>query len=198
MNDFEQLRAYEPKGDAEAAELAEILRWMDLFPDTVLLRDCPAHLTASTFVVNADASKILFAYHNIFDAWAWLGGHADGDGDLLAVALRELEEETGITRYRPLTGEIDSVDILPVWMHQKRGRVVPSHLHLNVSYLVVAEEGQPLRAAEGENQAVAWIPADKMMEYSGELDMTYTYEKLLHQAQELLGGEARKGNDGNE
>ena len=188
MSYIDQLRVYEPKSAAEEAELAEILRWVDAFPDTVLTRDCPAHMTASTFVVNADATKILFAYHNIFDAWAWLGGHADGDADLLTVALRELEEETGITRYRPLTSEIDSVDILPIWMHQKRGKIVPSHLHLNVSYLVVAEEDQPLRAAKGENQAVAWIPAAQMMAHSGEKDMTYTYEKLLHQAQELLGG----------
>lgn len=187
MKDYQAaLRAYQPRTSLEELEWREMLRLIDFYGDEVLERSALGHLTASTFVVNEDASKLLFAYHNQFQAWSFLGGHADGEADLLRVALRELEEETGARSYHPLTGEIDSVEILPVWMHERRGALVPSHLHLNVTYLVLAQEEQPLRVAQEENQAVGWIPAEEMMEYSQEWEMEPTYQKLLARAKELL------------
>ena len=72
------------------------------------------------------------AYHNIYQAWTWLGGHADGECCLHAVALREAEEETGV-RARPVQAEIFSVEILPVPEHVKRGKTVRGHVHLNVT-----------------------------------------------------------------
>lgn len=187
MNYRKALTEYAPKNLAEVVERQEILRLIDLHGDEILTRDCAlAHITASAFVVNETATKILFAYHNIFDAWSWLGGHADGESDLQAVAARELQEETGITRFWPLTGQLDSVEILPVWLHEKRGQTVPSHLHLNCSYLFWAEENQPLRVAEGENRAVQWIPAAEMMAYSKEKEMEPTYSKLLVLAKSII------------
>ena len=97
-------------------------------------------MTASAWVVNKDRSKILLAYHNIYDSWAWLGGHADGEKDLLKVALKEVAEESGVKNIKPVSEDILSVEILTVDGHEKKGVYVPSHLHLNVTYLIEADD----------------------------------------------------------
>ena len=185
---LDDIRAYRPQNEAEAGDKRMILEYIRLFPDHILTRDNEiAHISSSGFVVNADASKVLMAHHNIFKVWAWTGGHADGDGDLLSVALREAWEETGAAHVRPLSEDIASLDILPVWGHVKRGKYVPAHQHLNVSYLLVADEGDPLAVRPQENTQVGWLPADRLLEYTNEWQMDYVYTKLLERARALLG-----------
>ena len=184
------LRAYSPQNEQEDADRRMILEYIRRFPDNILTRDnAIAHMTSSGFVVNADASKVLMAHHNLYRVWAWTGGHADGEADLLAVALREAREETGAEHVRPLSAQIASVDILPVWGHVKGGRYVCAHQHLNVSYLLVADETDPLRAREGENTRVGWLPAERLLEYPREWQMDGVYTKLLARARALLGRE---------
>ena len=171
----------------EAADQRLILEYIRLFPDNILTRDNEiAHLSSSGFVVNADGTRVLMAHHNIYKVWAWTGGHADGEGDLLSVALREAREETGVEHIRPLSPAIASLDILPVWGHVKRGKWVPSHQHLNVSYLLVADERDALQIREGENSRVGWLPAERLLEYTNEWQMDGVYAKLLARARELL------------
>ena len=184
------LRAYSPQNEQEDADRRMILEYIRRFPDNILTRDnAIAHMTSSGFVVNADASKVLMAHHNLYRVWAWTGGYADGEADLLAVALREAREETGAEHVRPLSAQIASVDILPVWGHVKGGRYVCAHQHLNVSYLLVADETDPLRAREGENTRVGWLPAERLLEYTREWQMDGVYTKLLARARALLGRE---------
>lgn len=185
----DEIRAYVPQSEQEATDQRIILEYIDQYPDTVLTRENEyAHITSSGFVVNADASKVLMAHHNIYRVWAWTGGHADGDGDLLAVALREAAEETGAAHIRPLGEGIASLDILPVWGHMKRGRYVAAHQHLNVTYLLLADEGGPLAVREGENTRVGWLPADRLLEYTNEWEMDGVYTKLLARARARLEG----------
>ena len=106
--------------------------------------------------------------------------YADGETDLLHVAMREAREETGIERLRQIGNGAASLEILPVWAHVKRGKAVGSHLHLNVSYLFEADDALPLRVAEDENSAVGWIAIDRLAESVREKDMLPTYEKLLN------------------
>ena len=108
-------------------------------------------------MVSPDRQRVLLAYHNLYDSWAWLGGHADGDRDLLAVALRETMEESGLTEVQPVTPDIYSVEILTVDGHEKRGVYVPSHLHLNVTYLLEADPAAPVRCRPEENSRVGWF-----------------------------------------
>lgn len=185
---IDSIRAYVPQDAQEAADRAMILDYIARFPD-ILSRNNPiAHISSSGFVVNAGASKVLMAHHNIFRVWAWTGGHADGETDLLSVALREAREETGAVHILPLSAEIASVDILPVWGHVKRGKYVCAHQHLNVSYLLTADEGDPLRPRAGENTQVAWLDAERMLEITNEWQMDYVYTKLLDRARSLLRG----------
>ena len=184
---WDDIAAYVPQNEAEAGDKAMFLEYLRRFPDSLLSRDNRiAHLTASGFVVSADGAKVLMAHHNIYKVWAWTGGHADGDPDLLSVALREAREETGAEHVRPLSPAIASLDILPVWGHVKRGAWVPSHQHLNVTYLLTAAETDPLRPREGENTGVAWLPSDRLPELTGEWQMDGIYAKLLDRARALL------------
>ena len=174
---IDSIRAYVPQDAQEAADRAMILDYIARFPD-ILTRNNPiAHISSSGFVVNADASKVLMAHHNIFRVWAWTGGHADGETDLLSVALREAREETGAVHILPLSAEIASVD-----------KYVCAHQHLNVSYLLTADEGDPLRPRAGENTQVAWLDAERMLEITNEWQMDYVYTKLLDRARSLLRG----------
>ena len=122
---LDDILAYEPRDEAEAGDKAMFLEYLRLFPDTILTRENKiAHLTASGFVVNGDGTRVLMAHHNLYRVWAWTGGHADGDGDLLSVALREAREETGVEHIKPLSTAIASLDILPVW-DRRRPRPPP-------------------------------------------------------------------------
>ena len=197
----DDIRAYRPQNEQEETDKRIILEYVDRYPDTVLTRQNEyAHITSSGFVVNADATKVLMAHHNIYRVWAWTGGHADGagdlpsvalretgEGDLLAVALREAAEETGVTHVRPLSRDVASLDILPVWGHVKRGKYVAAHQHLNVSYLLAADESDALTIREGENTGVTWLPADRLTELTNEWQMDHVYLKLIHRARVLLG-----------
>ena len=157
MEIYEQIKAYRPWNEQERQDQAVILAFLDKNPDAFYRTNLLAHMTASAWVVNPQRSKVLMVYHRLYDSWSWAGGHADGEEDLLAVALREVREETGIQRLRPVTEEIYSLEVLTVDGHEKHGRYVPSHLHLNVTYLLEAEEDQPLRVCEAENSGVAWF-----------------------------------------
>ena len=157
MEIYEQIKAYRPWNEQERQDQAVILAFLDKNPDAFYRTNLLAHMTASAWVVNPQRSKVLMVYHRLYDSWSWTGGHADGEEDLLAVALREVREETGVQRLRPVTEEIYSLEVLTVDGHEKHGRYVPSHLHLNVTYLLEAEEDQPLRVCEAENSGVAWF-----------------------------------------
>ena len=97
------------------------------------------------------------AYHNIYNSWSWIGGHADGEENLAEVALRELQEETGVKNARLVSDEIFSIETLTVDGHIKKGAYVPCHLHFNVTYLAEADETEALIVKEDENQAVKWF-----------------------------------------
>ena len=92
-------------------------------------------MTTSGWVTNKDRNKILMIYHNIYDSWAWVGGHADGDEDLVHVVKKEIEEETGISNVKLLGDGIYGLNIVTVDNHIKRGKEVNSHLHFDIEYL---------------------------------------------------------------
>ena len=174
---------FTPRDGREEAERRAMLALVAQHGDALLSRSFElAHFTSSSIIVSRDSQKTLMAYHKIYQSWAWTGGHNDGDADFLAVALREAREETGIRTLAPLRDGPASVEVLPVWAHVKRGAWVPSHLHLNVSYLFEADESEPLRVAEDENSAVGWLPVAQLDQYVSEPTMLPIYRRLLARA----------------
>lgn len=174
----EELERHVPFDVAEASDKAIMLDAIARYPD-IFTRDDPlAHFTASAWVVNEARDSVLMAYHKIFDEWAWTGGHADGERDLLAVARREVEEETGVSSLSLISDGIGAVQIIPVESHFRRGAFVSSHLHLDVCYLFEASSKAELRANILENTGVKWIPINEAPFQTKEARMVRIYKKL--------------------
>ena len=165
---IEDIERYIPFNEQEEKDRRLMLCFLKNSGDAFLRTNETAHMTASAWVVNADRTKVLLAYHRIYDSWTWTGGHADGDEDLLAVAVREVGEETGVQTVRPVSRDIYSLEILTVEGHEKRGRYVPSHLHMNVTYLLEADEGDELKVCEDENRGVGWFRKEDVFSASTE------------------------------
>lgn len=164
----QQLIAYRPWNEQEERDREELLRRLDSHEDLYTRANTAAHFTASAWVVSPDRKQVLMAYHRLYDSWAWLGGHADGDHDLLAVALREVREESGLTKIRAVSPDIYSLEILTVDGHEKHGKYVSSHLHLNVTFLVEADPAEAVRCKPDENSRVGWFTPEGAVEASSE------------------------------
>ena len=164
----EAIRAFRPENEQEEADKKGILAFLAANENAFTRNNIIAHMTASAWVVNHDRTKVLMVYHRIYDSWSWTGGHADGEEDLLAVALREVTEETGVSSVTPVSDDIFSLEILTVDGHEKHGSYVPSHLHMNVTYLLEADEEEPLTVCEDENKGVAWFGLDEALSASSE------------------------------
>lgn len=178
LNWQQQLLQYTPKNEQEERDLAAFRYAFEHFDD-VLTRENPiAHMTVSAFVVNKARTHVLMAYHHIYDSWAWTGGHADGESDFLAVALREVKEETGVDAVAVSTEPI-SIEQLTVLGHVKRGQYVSEHLHMNVTYLVEADDQAALVVNEAENSDVAWIPLTDLAVRCKEAHMIPIYQKII-------------------
>ena len=174
------LSRFSPWNEQEQKDRERILHFLQQVPDAFKRNNETAHFTASGWILNQNGDRVLMVYHNRYDSWSWCGGHADGETDLLQVALREAKEETGVCHIAPVSPQIFSVEILPVFGHEKRGRYVPSHLHMNVTYLLRADERDVLHPCEGENSGVRWFTPQEALTASTEKWMTERiYRKLV-------------------
>ena len=178
MNLRKEINNYQPYNHEEAKDKEIILKYMDTFSDVLTRNNEIGHMTSSCWIVNKEKTKVLMAYHNIYDSWAWTGGHADGDSDLLHVALKEAKEETGLKKVEPLLDEVFSIEVIGVDGHMKRGKYVASHMHLNVTYLLCADENETTHIKEDENSDVKWFELDEAIRASNEPYMKKIYKKL--------------------
>lgn len=177
---IENIKNYKPFNEQEERDKFLLLDWIMKNENAFSRENSVAHITASAWVVNKDRSKVLMVYHNIYNSWSWLGGHADGETDLLAVALREVKEEAGITNVHPVSEEIFSMESLTVDGHVKKGRYVSSHLHLNITYLLETDSEECVSIKADENSGVAWFTPEEALQKSTEpWFVERVYKKLI-------------------
>lgn len=179
MNWIESIENYKPDCAQEINDKEIMIKFINEFDDVLTRNNKVAHMTSSAFVVNKKRDKVLMVHHNIYNSWSWTGGHADGDEDLLYVAMKELNEETGIRTFMSLSDSIVSLDIIPVYGHMKNGKFVSPHLHFNAAFLFEADEDEELIVKADENSGVSWIPALEIDSCTNEKHMKSIYFKIL-------------------
>lgn len=189
QNIYSLLQSYRPDCEQERMDLQVMLEYTEKFDNVLERENHFGHFTASPWIINEDGSRVLLVYHRIYDSWGWCGGHCDGDENFHEVAVREGREETGLgsIRHWKEPAEIFSVEILPVPPHVRRGEFVTSHVHLNLTYLCVADEREPLHHREEETKGAMWVPAKEVGSYvsAWDRDMLSVYEKLIHKTKKL-------------
>ena len=178
MNLRKQIENYVPYNEQEEKDKSLMLKFIDTFDDVLTRNNEMCHFTASSWIVNKERTKVIMIYHNIYKSWAWTGGHADGDDNLLHVALKEVEEETGLKNLKVLSDGIYALQILTVDPHIKRGKYVASHVHLDCCFLLEADEADSLTIKEDENSGVKWVDIDEATSLTNEEKMKPIYRKL--------------------
>ena len=186
MDLMQEIRGYTPVNEQETGDKTSMLQFMMQNKDYLSRENQIAHFTTSIWTVNKEHTKTLMVYHNLYQSWSWIGGHADGCSDLRAVALRELEEETGVGSAALVTPDIFSLEILTVDGHVKKGVYVPGHLHFNITFLAEADEKERLLVNEAENKAVKWWTFEEALSASKEPWMVERIYKKLIERQGML------------
>jgi 8-oxo-dGTP pyrophosphatase MutT (NUDIX family) len=150
----------------EAAMTVETIAFIESQRDC-LLRSCvPGHLTGSAWIVSPDRRRTLLTHHRKLDKWLQLGGHADGDGDLPAVALREAREESGLTRITAVGSGIFDLD--RHWIPPRK--TDPGHYHFDLRFLLEADPAEPI-AISAESKDLAWVELDRVAALNPEESM---------------------------
>ena len=151
---LELLSRYRTRFLDEAAHLARTRAFVEQHQDCFCSALWPGHVTGSAWVVNPRRDRVVLLHHRKLDQWFQPGGHADGDADILRVALRETAEETGLNPYhiRLVADDIFDLDI-----HRIPARTgSPRHEHYDVRFLVEIDDRLEIRGNQ-ESHDVRWV-----------------------------------------
>jgi 8-oxo-dGTP pyrophosphatase MutT (NUDIX family) len=172
------LAGYRPQGDTETADVDTMRRLAAAEPDP-WLRALPMHFTASALVMHPDSGRVLLRWHQRMSKWLQVGGHGDpGEGDPLAIALREAREETGLRDLRPWP---DDAIRHAVVCDVPAGNGEPAHKHADVRYFLATRNPDDV-TPESPAALLRWVTVDEARALVGGSNLRTT----LDRAEDLL------------
>jgi 8-oxo-dGTP pyrophosphatase MutT (NUDIX family) len=161
------LDRYELDHPREFDRIERVRRFVRTHPDCFERSCLEGHVTGSAWVLSPDHRCVLLTHHAKLGRWLQLGGHADGETDPYAVALREAREESGLADFRPLAARGIPLP-LDVDVHEIPARPgEPAHFHHDIRYALVATSGAPPVRSE-ESRDLRWVSRDRLTDYSDE------------------------------
>ncbi|MCU0326949.1 MAG: NUDIX hydrolase [Spirosomaceae bacterium] len=158
----------------EAKMLAEMIEFVKQNPDCFKRELLIGHVTGSAWIVDKSRKFVLLTHHRKLDKWLQPGGHCDGDPDVLNVALKEANEETGVERIKPVSESIFDVDIHLI--PERKG--IPAHYHYDVRFLLEADKEIPLVISDESND-LAWIAIEELPKLNDEESILRMVRKTL-------------------
>ena len=164
-------RTLHPDETATADQFLDFVRnHPDCFERTLGI----GHITGSAWIVDESGENILLTHHRKLDRWLQLGGHADGDSDVLAVAFKEACEESGLTTFEAALPDILDIDIHPIPARHHE----PEHLHYDVRYALRATGGTDFVVSD-ESYDLAWVALDDLCTFTQEASMIRMRDKWV-------------------
>lgn len=161
------LRKHKSFNENEAKMLAETIEFVKENEDCFKRELAIGHVTGSAWIVDKSRNFVLMMHHRKLDKWFQPGGHCDGDNDVLRVALKEAQEETGVADIQILSNEIFDVDVHEI--PERKG--IAAHFHYDIRFLFEADNDIPLVINEESND-LAWVEIDKVAELNDSESIT--------------------------
>jgi 8-oxo-dGTP pyrophosphatase MutT (NUDIX family) len=161
---------------AEEPFRAQMIALLDAQPECFHRTCFPGHFTASAFIVSADGSRTLLNHHRKLDRWLHFGGHCDGDENLVRVAQREAQEESGIEGLIVASARPFDLDVHPIPAHGNE----PEHLHYDVNFVLIAPEGAA-EVISPESVELRWFTPEEMLA----LPLVESMQRIARKWQEL-------------
>lgn len=166
-----ELHSYLQKYPEEKDTVERVIDFVQREPMCFERTCVEGHITGSAWVVNPERDKVLLTHHRKLQKWLQVGGHADGDGNVLRVAVTEAREETGIEDVLPLHTEIFDLDVHVI----PARKADPEHLHYDIRYALIAATENYVVSSESID--LAWVPVQKLSEFTTEDSMLRMGEK---------------------
>lgn len=163
---LDQLAAYQAAHPTESETVAQFIGFVRSQPECFERTLAIGHITGSAWIVTPDGSEVLLTHHRKLDRWLQLGGHADGDPDVVAVALKEAQEESGLEEFELVGDGIFDLDIHPIPARKNE----PEHLHYDVRYVFRATGHTDFTVSE-ESHDLRWVPIDEVQTLTTEESM---------------------------
>lgn len=167
------LRQYTPFDPEEQTMWQDTLRFVEENPDCFERWLSIGHVTGSAWIINETQTSVLLMHHRKLDKWFQPGGHADGDSDILRVALKEAQEETGLETVHCLSQSIFDVDVHLIPANAKEA----AHFHYDIRFLFQADSQQPLRI-NSESKELVWVPLSDVERYNNSNSLMRMVRKM--------------------
>lgn len=159
---LELIRLYKASDESEKEFAAQMIDLIDRSPDAFFRTNKEAHITAGACLISPDGKKVLLTHHKFLKRWLFLGGHTDGDPDVVKGALREAEEESGMGDIRLVSKDILALDVHPIPENKKKNE--PAHLHMDICFLFQAPTER--FSVSDESEDLKWFTYEELLDVS--------------------------------
>lgn len=171
---YKEVERFETDYSEEAAFKQCVLDLLHTAGDKAFSRQHfePGHITASGFIVNKEASKMLLVQHTKLNLWLQPGGHLDEDETTYAACLREVAEETFLKEIVS-DGVLFDIDIHLI----PTNKGLPPHFHFDIRYLLYVDEALPVEISE-ESLAIQWVKLEEAQSFNNSNSMVRPVQKI--------------------
>ena len=168
------LKSHVPFNQEEARMTQETIAFVEANPNCFERTLEIGHVTGSAWILDKTKTFTLLTHHRKLDKWFQLGGHCDGDSNVLNVALKEAQEETGLENIQIISPQIFDIDVHQIPANSQ----TPAHYHYDIRFLMQADRHKPL-IINSESKNLVWVLLDEVSLYNASQSIMRMVQKTM-------------------